>query len=129
IQITNAPSVEDGMDHDGFVDLVMGYSPSRRVLVAYDRRWLERRMEKGSGSPSVQVSEHDIQAGFSQGLHHCPKKVSFGMADILTLRPEFLPDYLADHEALLSGVSAAAGASNIGASGNVSLWQFCMDRG
>jgi hypothetical protein len=130
IQITNAPSSEEGMDHGGFIDLVMGYSPSRRVLVAYDRRWLEKRMEKGKGSPSVQVSEQDIQAALVEGMHHITKSgVAFGTANILTLKPEFFPEYLTNHDELLSGSMGGATVSNANVTGDVSLWQFCLDRG
>ena len=103
IQITNAPSKAEGMDYGGAIDLIMGYSPSRRVLVAYDRRWLEKRMEKGEGSPSVQVKEKDIQAALTEGMHHLTKSSAFGTADIVTLKPELLPEYLRNHEALLNG--------------------------
>lgn len=129
IQITNAPSKGDGMDHDGAIDLVMGYSPSRRVLVAYDRRWLEKRMEKGEGSPSVQVKEEDINAALVTGIHRVTKDVSFGVASIVTLKPELFPEYLKNHEALLSGAMATNSVPQITGGTNVSLWQFCLDRG
>ncbi|MFU7523572.1 hypothetical protein ACM9NN_13420 [Pseudomonas paraeruginosa] len=129
IQITNAPSKGVGMDHDGAIDLVMGYSPSRRVLVAYDRRWLEKRMEKGEGSPSVQVKEEDINAALVTGIHRLTKDASFGVASIVTLKPELFPEYLKNHKALLSGAMATSSVPQITGGTNVSLWQFCLDRG
>lgn len=129
IQITNAPSKAEGMDHGGATDLIMGYSPSRRVLVAYDRRWLEKRMEKGEGSPSVQVKEKDIQAALTEGMHHFTKDSAFGPADIVTLKPEFFPEYLRNHEALLKGSMEAAAVTKIAQSANDSLWHYCLNRG
>jgi energy-coupling factor transporter ATP-binding protein EcfA2 len=129
IQITNAPSKAEGMDYGGAIDLIMGYSPSRRVLVAYDRRWLEKRMEKGEGSPSVQVKEKDIQAALTKGMHHLTKSSAFGTADIVTLKPELFPDYLRNHEALLKGSMETAAVTTTAGGSNGSLWQFCLDRG
>lgn len=129
IQITNAPSKDEGMDYGGAIDLIMGYSPSRRVLVAYDRRWLEKRMEKGEGSPSVQVKEKDIQAALTEGMHHLTKSSAFGTADIVTLKPELLPEYLRNHEALLNGSMETAAVTTTSESTNDSLWQFCLNRG
>ncbi len=130
IQITNAPSKADGMDQGGAIDLIMGYSPSRRVLVAYDRRWLEKRMEKGEGSPSVQVREDEIQAALTKGMHHFKKGgVAFGVADIVTLTPEYFPEYLRNHKALLTGAMEAGSVTTVTESPNGSLWQFCLDRG
>lgn len=130
IQITNAPSKLDGMDAGGFVDLVLGFSPTRQVVVAYDRRWLEKRMEKGDGSPSVQVKEEDIQAALTKGIYRFQKPgVAFGTADIVTLTPNFLPDFLRNHDALLSGKMETEEVIATKTTGKVSLWQFCNDRG
>lgn len=128
IQITKAPSSDDGMDHDGVIDLVMGYSPNRRVLVAYDRRWLEKRMEKGEGSPSVQVREESIKAAMVEGMHRLTKQASFGSANIVTLMPEYFPEYLSNHDALLSGEMEATRVPST-SKVETSLWQFCLDRG
>ncbi|RMO85326.1 hypothetical protein ALQ34_00444 [Pseudomonas syringae pv. maculicola] len=128
IQITKAPTLADGMDHDGAIDLVMGYSPRRRVLVAYDRRWLEKRMEKGEGSPSVQVREEAIQAAVVEGMHHLTKQANFGIANIVTLTPEYFPEYLSNHYALLSGEMEATRVRNT-TEIETSLWKFCLDRG
>ncbi len=103
IQITNAPNASDGMDHSGDTDLLMGFSSTRDVVVAYDRRWLEKRMEKGDGSPSVQVKTGDIEAALNEGMHYLTKSASFGEAGIVTLTPKFLPTYLRDHDAFLKG--------------------------
>lgn len=130
IQITNAPSRADGMDHGGAIDLILGYSPSRKVVVAYDRRWLEKRMEKGEGSPSVQVKGEDIQAALTEGMHHFKKEgVAFGTADIVTLKPEFLPEYLSNHDALLTGAMETGTVIKTTEGISTSLWQFCLDRG
>lgn len=129
IQVTSSPSSQDGMDHGGVIDLLMGYSPNQRVLVAFDRRWLEKRMEKGDGSPSAQVNEQDIQAALVEGMHYLTKDAAFGTANILTLKPEFFPEYLTNHNALLSGAMEAARVPNTAVNDSVSLWQFCLDRG
>ena len=132
IQITNAPSQTVGMDHEGATDLVMGYSPSRRVVVAYDRRWLEKRMEKGEGSPSVQVKEEDIQAALTEGMHYLTKTAAFGDAGIVTLKPELLPTYLLNHNAILKGhMDTKQVVHDVLAadSANSSLWHYCLDRG
>lgn len=128
IQITKAPALKDGMDHDGALDLIMGYSPRRRVLVGYDRRWLEKRMEKEGGSPSVQVREESIQAAMVEGMHRLTKQANFGTANIVTLTPEYFPEYLSNHDALLSGEMEAARVPNTPEI-EKSLWQFCLDRG
>lgn len=129
IQITSAPLKDEGMDQGGFIDVVMGYSPSQDVLVAYDRRWLERRVEKGDGSPSVQVNEQDISAALNGGVHHLTKSANFGSANILTFRPEFFPQFLTNHNAFLSGETDMTLIPSSAASKEVSLWQFCLDRG
>ncbi len=129
IQITSAPQIHEGMDHDGITDLVIGYSPSKNVLVAYDRRWLEKRTLKGTGSPSVQVNEQDINAALNGGVHHLTKSTSFGSADILTFKPEFFPQFLKNHNALLSGQTVMTHIPSSATNKNLSLWQFCLDRG
>lgn len=104
IQITNAPSVSDGMDHSGATDLLMGYSSSKDVVVAYDRQWLEKYMKKGGGSPSVQVKTGDIEAAQNEGMHYLTKRSpDFGEVGIVTLTPKFLPSYLRNHAAFLKG--------------------------
>ena len=128
IQITKAPSSSVGMDHDGYTDLVMGYSPKRRVLVAYDRQWLKKRMEKGEGSPSVQVREEAIRAALVEGMHRLTKQADFGNANIVTLMPEYFPEYLSNHYAFLSGEIEATRVRDKSEAG-ISLWQFCLDRG
>jgi len=131
IQITKAPSQTDGMDYDGATDLIMGYSPSREVLVAYDRRWLENRMKKGEGSPSVQVKEADIQAALDKGMHHFQKSTkSIGVADIVTLKPDYFPEYLRNHQGLLTGMMQTESVTvNTSVNQKRSLWEFCLDQG
>jgi hypothetical protein len=57
IQITNGPSSLADIDKDGAVDLLVGYSRDRDAIIAYDRRWLDRWIDKTAGgdraSPSV----------------------------------------------------------------------------
>lgn len=127
IQITNAPQKSVGMDYDGAVDLVMGYSPDRDVIVAYDRRWLERRMEKGDGSPSVQVKEADINAALTEGIHHLTKNVEFGTANIVTFRPDLFPEYLKNHTEVLSGNLGSV--NMITGTQSTSVWHYCLEQG
>lgn len=129
IQITNAPSATDGMDRDGAIDLLMGYSSAKDVVVAYDRRWLEKRMEKGEGSPSVQVKTADIEAAVSEGMHYFTKNAGFGEAGIVTLTPQFLPIYLRDHHAFLNGQMDTK--ENIAAvqTAPITLLDYCAEQG
>jgi hypothetical protein len=108
IQITNGPSRLDAIDSAGYNDLLVGYSRDREAIVAYDRRWLEnwtqKRQDTGSGgSPSVQVSENDLLSGKQLGIFRLTKRVGFGTADIVTMRPEMLPSYLLHHQSVLGG--------------------------
>lgn len=127
IQITNAPQKSVGMDYDGAVDLVMGYSPNKDVIVAYDRRWLEKRMEKGDGSPSVQVKEADINAAISEGIHHLTKDVDFGTANIVTFRPDLFPEYLKNHTEVLSGNLGSVHMKT--GTPPASVWHYCLEQG
>lgn len=131
IQITNGPSAEVGLDQNGVTDLLMGYSRDRDVVVAYDRRWLEKWMEKGGGSPSVQVKEADMQTADEAGMHHLTKAAGFGEAGIVTLKPRFLPAYLADHTVLLDGAMPIDEAiSTVTATPHVqTVWDYCVERG
>lgn len=118
IQITNGPSSMAGLDADGTVDLLVGYSPDKNVVVAYDRRWLEKWISKkeqtgSGGSPSVQVKEADIQAGHAKGVHHLTKSVEFGPADIVTMNPGMLPAYLLNHKSVLQGTMTAEHAQTM----------------
>jgi hypothetical protein len=115
IQITNGPDSLGAMDAGGAVDLLIGYSPDRDAIVAYDRRWLEnwtrKKQETGSGgSPSIQVKEADISAGLQKGIHHLTKAAGFGQADIVTMNPILLPAYLRNQSAVLSGNMTAQSA-------------------
>lgn len=49
---------------------------------------------EGEGSPSVQVKEEDINAALVTGIHRLTKDASFGVASIVTLKPELFPEYL-----------------------------------
>jgi hypothetical protein len=114
IQITNGPSSQADIDRDNAVDLLVGYSRDRDAIVAYDRRWLERWIDRTSGgqraSPSVQVKEAEIQAGHDEGIHYLTKDAGFGAADIVTLSPTLLPAYLLNHDAVLRGRMTAGEA-------------------
>ena len=115
IQITRGPSSGDRFDEDGAVDLLIGYSRDREVVVAYDRRWLENWTSKketagSGGSPSVQVQSADIQAGRDEGIHRLTKNAGFGEASVVTMSPAALPAYLLNHGAVLGGTMSAAAA-------------------
>ena len=115
IQITNGPSVLGDFGRDGVTDLLLGYSRVADVIVAYDLRWLEgwtKRLEETGerGSPSVQVKQPHIEAARSEGIHHLTKGVTFGQANIVTISPAFLPAYLMQHAAALSGAISATSA-------------------
>jgi hypothetical protein len=130
IQITNAPSASEGMDHSGATDLLMGYSSAQDVVVAYDRRWLEKRMEKGEGSPSVQVKTGDIEAAQKEGMHYLTKtSPSFGEVGIVTLSPKFLPTYLRDHAAFLKGKMDTKPNSAEAQDDPSSLLDYCKAQG
>lgn len=129
IQITNAPSITEGMDHGGAIDLLMGYSSDKNVVVAYDRRWLEKRMEKGDGSPSVQIKTADIEAALNEGMHYLTKNAGFGEAGIVTLTPEFLPTYLRDHHAFLKGQMNTKESTAPIQSGATTLLDYCAEQG
>lgn len=129
VQITNAPATSAGMDGGGAIDLLMGYSPSKDVVVAYDRRWLERRMEKGEGSPSVQVKHSDIEAALNEGMHYLTKNASFGEAGIVTLTPKFLPTYLRDHHAFLKGQMNTKQSIAATEPAPLTLFDYCKEQG
>jgi hypothetical protein len=135
IQITNGPDAVSDFDKTNATDLLIAYSRDRDAIVAYDRRWLEKWSEKKSetgsgGSPSVQVKEADIQAGHDKGLHHLTKKTNFGEANIVTMSPASLPEYLLNHDAVLGGKMTAdevhAGAS---VSGAPNVVDYCRSQG
>ena len=136
IQITNGPSAPGEFDQDGVTDLLLGYSRDRDAIVAYDRRWLEswsrKKEQSGSGgSPSVQVKEADIQAGHDHGIHHLSKEgVAFGVGDIVTMSPEFLPAYLLNHNAVLQGhMNAEQAAENTPKLVGATILDYCRQQG
>jgi len=109
VQITNGPRQANEFDSNGYVDLLIGYSAEKDVIVAYDRRWLEKWTESfentgNKGSPSVQVKVKDIDAGKLKGFHYFTKMTQkFGNANIVTMTPEKLPEYLKDHDKIIKG--------------------------
>jgi len=129
IQITNAPAASSGLDHGGVTDLILGYSPSRQVIAAYDRRWLEKRMIAGSGSPSVQLRESEFAGALANGMHRISKSAAFGAADIVTMTPALFPKYLEDHAALLSGAAPLIGVSASTPATPQSVWEYCLSAG
>ncbi len=87
-------------------------------------------MEKGEGSPSVQVKTGDIEAAHKEGMHYLKKiSTSFGEAGIVTLTPEYLPTYLRDHDAFLKGKMDTKKNGVLAKIDNPSLWQYCVDQG
>jgi hypothetical protein len=134
IQITNGPSSLADIDKDGTTDLLVGYSRDRDSIIAYDRRWLERWIDKTSGgergSPSVQVKEADIQAGHDKGVHHLTKTANFGQADIVTMSPAMLPAYLMNHQAVLRGTMTAEQAKSASPNlGESTIVDYCRAQG
>ena len=135
IQITNGPSKVTAFDKDGAVDLLVGYSRDRRAIVAYDRGWLERwtRKKETTGSrasPSVQVKSAAIQAGLDRGIHRLTKSVDFGQADIVTMRPTWLPAYLFSYQAVLRGAMSAEEARAAAPQPNeTTVVEYCRGQG
>jgi hypothetical protein len=135
IQITNGPEKVADLDSGGATDLLIGYSPDRDAIVAYDRRWLEnwtkKKQQSGSGgSPSVQVKEADIEAGRQHGVHHITKNAGFGAANIVTLNPTVLPAFLANHQAVLGGaMSATTAGSATPPVGSSNVVEYCASQG
>ena len=135
IQITNGPASATAFDTDGAVDLLVGYSRDPGVIVAYDRRWLERWTYKkettgSGGSPSVQVRRADIQAGLDRGIHRLTKSAAFGQAGIVTMQPTWLPAYLFNHQAVLGGaMSAVQARATVPQPSETTVVDYCRDRG
>lgn len=129
IQITAAPDKAKGLDYDSATDILVGFSPSANVIVGYDRKWLEKRSQKGSGSPSVQVKTRHIEAAQSEGMHHLTKQAEFGTAGIVTLIPEYFPTYLKDHSAYLASGIGTIPMLATKIKKPESLWHYCMARG
>lgn len=135
IQITNGPSKVAAFDQDGAVDLLFGYSRDQRVIVAYDRRWLERWSRKkettrSRASPSVQVKSAEIQAGLDRGIHRLTKAADFGQAEIITMRPTWLPAYLFNHQAVLRGAMSAEEARAAAPQPNeTTVVEYCRGQG
>jgi hypothetical protein len=129
IQITAAPDNAKGLDYDNATDILVGFSPSANVIVGYDREWLKRRSQKGTGSPSVQVKTHHIEAAKVEGMHHLTKKADFGMAGIVTLTPQYFPTYLKDHSTYLASGVEKVPMLATETKEPESLWHYCMERG
>lgn len=136
IQITNGPARAADFDTGGYIDLLFGYSPKRDAIVAYDRRWLEtwtnrKEHQGGGGSPSVQVKEADIRRGIKDGIYHFTKNTQlFGQADIVTMRPGFLPGYLRNHQQVLRGqMSASQVEEQLASSAMDNIHSYCLHRG
>ena len=134
IQITNGPDAVAELD-SGALDLLVGYSPDRDAIVAYDRRWLEnwskKKQDTGTGgSPSVQVKEADIQAGHQKGIHHLTKDAGFGQADIVTMTPAMLPTFLANHAGVMTGnITVASAQAATPQPGDMTVVDYCAQQG
>ena len=135
IQITNGPPTSTAFDSENTTDLLIGYSRDRDAIVAYDRRWLESWTQKkqttgSGGSPSVQVKEADIEAGHNNGIHHLTKSSNFGVADIVTMNPNWLPAYLLNHNTVLRGQMTATQAQTAAPqSPGRSIVDYCRSQG
>lgn len=135
IQVTNGPDSLAAIDSGGAVDLLIGYSPDRDAIVAYDRRWLEhwtrKKQDTGSGgSPSIQVKEADIDAGLQKGIHHLTKAASFGQADIATMNPALLPAFLTNQSAVLSGnMTAESAHATVPSTTAMTVVNYCAAQG
>jgi hypothetical protein len=134
IQITNGPATPADFNKGGYEDLLLGYSRSEKVIVAYDRRWLEAWTKKAQagdrGSPSVQVKLADIEAARTSGIHHITKQAGFGLAHIVTVSPDYLPAYLMQHSTVLTGATPAAQAQNaVPSSSSQTVADYCATRG
>lgn len=134
VQITNGPKKSNDFDGNGFIDLLIGYSQEKDVIVAYDRRWLEKWTEHleetgNKGSPSVQIKVKDIEAGKSKGFHYLTKKTKkFGDANIVTMMPEKLPEYLKDHHKIIRGELPLTKADSLDTTAN-NIVDYCHQQG
>lgn len=107
VQVTKGPISLDEFDQ-GATEILLGYSRDQNVIVVYDRRWLHHYASKKQEnpesrfSPSVQVKTEQIEQGMIQGVFSFEKRTQiFGYADIITLIPEKLPDFLANYQQYL----------------------------
>lgn len=135
IQVTSGPARMADFGAGGAVDLLVGYSRDRDVVVAYDRRWLERWVQRSEtegtgGSPSVQVQKADIEAGRETRIHRLTKNAAFGAAGVVTMHPVGLPAYLFNHEGVLGGAMSAEGALEaIPQPDDGTIVEYCRERG
>jgi hypothetical protein len=134
IQITNGPASPADFNKAGYEDLLLGYSRTEKVIVAYDVRWLEAWTKKAQagdrGSPSVQVKLADIEAARTSGIHHITKQAGFGLAHIVTISPDYLPGFLMQHSTVLTGTTSAPQAqAAVPASASQSVADYCAARG
>lgn len=104
VQVTKGPVSIAEFDN-GVIDILLGYSKNKDVIVAYDRRWLNRFTQKKEDdpttrpSPSVQVKTEQINEGLQKGIFAFEKNtITFGKADIITMVPESLPDFLKNYK-------------------------------
>lgn len=138
IQITNGPTTLSAYSNPNTTHVLIGYSPSRDVIVAYDRKWLEAWTAnfvrtQSRGSPSIQVKEADILAG-QGGMHRLLKNTqTFGSAAIVTLSPQSFPAFLLNQGAVLAGTMSGAQAMQTAVPPQSptipTLDQYCRSRG
>jgi hypothetical protein len=133
IQISNGP--RDEIDAEGQTDLLLGYARSDDIVVAYDRRYLERylanAMKRAGQSPSAQVKREHIVAGASKGFHRFTKdtQIAGPQTAFLTFTPAQLPTFLRFHEELLKGTLTPEAAAGMLPAGAEDLQKFCNERG
>lgn len=133
IQISNGP--RDEIDADGQTDLLLGYARDDDVVVAYDRRYLERYLanaKQGSGqSPSAQVKREHIVSGASKGFHRSTKdtQIAGPQTAFLTFTPAHLPTFVRFHDELLKGTMTPEEAAAMLPAGGEDLQKFCEVRG
>ncbi|HGY9596754.1 TPA: hypothetical protein ACOJPH_004445 [Vibrio campbellii] len=108
VQVTKGPMTVAEFDN-GVIDILLGYSKDKGAIVAYDRRWLKHYTQKKEEdptarfSPSVQVKTEQINEGLTKGIYAFEKSTRmFGKADIITMTPEKLPDFLMSYRAYLT---------------------------
>jgi hypothetical protein len=131
IQGTNYPKSIADFDKDGALDLFLGYDVENDVIVAFDRRWPESWIQKGTKSPSVQLRRQDVATAISQGFCRLVKPtVLFENGRILTMKSALLPAYLLNANALLMENMDLTQAQAVPITSPVpSLKAYCRQRG
>lgn len=133
IQITQGPENFEGIDADGYKDVLIGYSREEDVIVAYDRRWLERwiqkKLEGDRSSPSVQVKKAQIEAGAREGIYRVTKNANFGEGNIVIMKPELFPAFLNRSDDVLGGTVGVQEAKSALPNNAEDVWSYCRSQG